>query len=246
MNVAMLEAVKQVGSVKRVVITSSMVAIRDSDGPRERKASGDDRIPTPTVPFRDQRERYAASKIAALRAIDDFVSWNPDLHFEVVNIMPGFVVGRQELATSSKDFLTSSNRALLLPVVGGTVSYTGTRTYISPTAHLSDVVDLHLFCLGSEYLEGKKEWNFAIAGTMGDGGFKSIPEIARALFPDAFIDGRLRQAQDERGRDTGKGKVLVYDVDREGAEIVLGRKMKGVEQQVKDVVGQYLELLSKE
>ncbi|KAF8863154.1 NAD(P)-binding protein [Acephala macrosclerotiorum] len=247
MNLGILDAASKTEGVKRVVITSSMVAVRDGKGPKERAASGDSRLPMPEgPPYHDQNARYTASKIAALSAIDSFVSSNSEIHFKVINIMPGFVVGPQLLATSSSEMLKSSNRAVLIPVTRGTLPYIGTGRYVSLTVHLDDVVDLHLESLISDKLEGRKEWGFAVAG-MDGGDYESIPDVTRKLFPDAVRSRRLKFTEDgQEGEGEGKGKVLVYDVDVEGAEMVLGRKLKGLKEQVRDVVGCYLELLAEE
>ncbi|KAE8447782.1 hypothetical protein EG329_010176 [Mollisiaceae sp. DMI_Dod_QoI] len=241
MTAAILHAASKTPSVKRVVITSSMVAIRDSSPPGSRAASGDNRLEMPPgPPYENQNMRYTASKIASLKAVDDFMEKEKPA-FTVVNIMPGFVVGRQELATSSTDLLSSSNRALLIPVTGGILPYAGTGRFVSPTVSLEDVVGLHLGCLVSEKLKkGRNEWSFAIAGMEG-GDYEDIAGIAGRLFPDAVRAGRLRFAREEERMKTGK--VQIYKVDIKGVEEVLGRKLKGLEEQVREVVGQHLELL---
>lgn len=89
-----LEAAQKSGSVKRVVITSSAVAIMppalvlpSDDPPSDRVVSADDRISEFEPPFPSAFVAYIASKIAALNASDKFVREQKPV-FDVVNIMP--------------------------------------------------------------------------------------------------------------------------------------------------------------
>lgn len=89
-----LEAAQKSGTVRRVVITSSVVAIIPLDVllPSEepvpaRAASGDDRVAEPQPPFVNPFAAYIASKVAALNASDKFMKEQTPA-FDVVNVMP--------------------------------------------------------------------------------------------------------------------------------------------------------------
>lgn len=89
-----LEAAQKSGTVKRVVITSSTVAIvppailfPSDDPPSGHIASGDDRVPELEAPFADPFVAYTASKVAALNASDRFMAEQAPA-FDIVNIYP--------------------------------------------------------------------------------------------------------------------------------------------------------------
>jgi len=89
-----LEAAQKSGTVKRVVITSSTVAIvppailfPSDDPPSGHIASGDDRVPELEAPFANPFVAYTASKVAALNASDRFMAEQAPA-FNIVNIYP--------------------------------------------------------------------------------------------------------------------------------------------------------------
>jgi nucleoside-diphosphate-sugar epimerase len=89
-----LEAAQKSGTVKRVVITSSAVAIvppailfPSDDPPSGHVASGDDRLPEMEPPFDNAFVAYTASKVAALNASDKFMVEQAPA-FDIVNIYP--------------------------------------------------------------------------------------------------------------------------------------------------------------
>jgi len=89
-----LEAAQKSGTVKRVVITSSAVALippaillPSDDPPSGLVVSGNDRLPEIEPPFDNAFVAYIASKIAAQHASDKFVKEQSPA-FDVVNIQP--------------------------------------------------------------------------------------------------------------------------------------------------------------
>jgi nucleoside-diphosphate-sugar epimerase len=89
-----LEAAQKSGTVKRVVITSSTVAIvppailfPSNEPPTGHIASGDDRVPELEAPFANPFVAYTASKVAALNASDKFMAEQTP-SFDIVNILP--------------------------------------------------------------------------------------------------------------------------------------------------------------
>lgn len=87
-----LEAARKSGTVKRVVITSSTVAIVPpailfpSDDPSwGHIACGDDRVPELETPFANSFVACTASKVAALTASDRFMADQAPA-FDIVNI----------------------------------------------------------------------------------------------------------------------------------------------------------------
>jgi nucleoside-diphosphate-sugar epimerase len=89
-----LEAAQKSGTVKRVVVTSSAVALippsillPSDDPPTTRVITGNDRLPAIEPPFENAMVAYIASKIAAQRASDKFMKEQSPA-FDVVNIQP--------------------------------------------------------------------------------------------------------------------------------------------------------------
>jgi nucleoside-diphosphate-sugar epimerase len=89
-----LEAAQKSGTVKRVVITSSAVALLppsillpSEDPLSNRVVSGNDRLPEIEPPFDNAFVAYIASKIAAQHASDKFMKEQSPA-FDVVNVQP--------------------------------------------------------------------------------------------------------------------------------------------------------------
>jgi nucleoside-diphosphate-sugar epimerase len=89
-----LEAAQKSGTVKRVVITSSAVALippsillPSDDPPSNHVVTGNDRLPEIEPPFENAFVAYIASKIAAQHASDRFMK-EQSPPFDVVNIQP--------------------------------------------------------------------------------------------------------------------------------------------------------------
>lgn len=89
-----LEAAQKSGTVKRMVVTSSAVAIvlpvmlfPSDDTPSGHIASGDDRVPELEAPFANPFVAYTASRVAALNTSDKFMAEQAPA-FDIVNIYP--------------------------------------------------------------------------------------------------------------------------------------------------------------
>jgi len=89
-----LEAAQKSGTVKRVIVTSSAVALippsillPSDDPPTTRVITGNDRLPEMEPPFENAMVAYIASKIAAQHASDKFMKEQSPA-FDVVNIQP--------------------------------------------------------------------------------------------------------------------------------------------------------------
>ena len=105
------------------MITSSVVGII----PMEALMGGDavnvyssaSRVtPLPSAPFNpNPGAAYFASKTLALDATEKFLEEKKP-HFSIVNIMPGFILGRNELVKVADDLLNGTNVVVLGPVLG--------------------------------------------------------------------------------------------------------------------------------
>lgn len=104
----------------RIVVTSSAVAISpltamsQSDG---LSYNADNRLPEIPTPFPNGRVAYVASKIAALNCAEAWIAeQNPS--FDAVHIHLSYIFGRDDLATSTADFQTGTNRIPLNIALG--------------------------------------------------------------------------------------------------------------------------------
>src|ERR1700761_7600885 len=100
-TVGILESAnKYAPSVKRIVITSSLVAIKTFQGliGQDNGAVGyaNDRVPNDDGPYLNEFHAYSASKVASLNAADKWEKDNKPT-FDIVYINPAFVEGRDAL-----------------------------------------------------------------------------------------------------------------------------------------------------
>jgi nucleoside-diphosphate-sugar epimerase len=105
-TVSILTAAQKTEGIERVVITSSEVAIIPWEEfiAKEVDTVFDDKyeIPFPAGPYNNVFEAYSASKVRALVATKEFVK-NNKLGWDVINIMPSFVLGDNEMKLKAED-----------------------------------------------------------------------------------------------------------------------------------------------
>jgi nucleoside-diphosphate-sugar epimerase len=230
-TLSMLEAAKKSHTVQRVVITSSLTALVSFEqltGQEERPANmpirPHDRVPFVSGPYMSEFEAYAASKVAALLHAEDWIQENANtLSFDVIHLHPAFVEGRNDLATTPKAALTGTNKLLLGMVLG--------KKFEAPiagaTVHVDDVARVHVQALNqnvpgnmSYILSHPTEWNDA-------------QDIVQRHFSHA-VEKRVVP-------NCGFVETMELSIDVSLTEDVFGPHMN-FEEQVKSVVGHYVEL----
>lgn len=232
-TLSLLKSAAATPTIKRVVITSSVVAVMGLGARAEpgNPAQPSDRVATPPPDtITDIREAYQSSKIAALNATDDLMKSN-EVGFDLVNIMPAYVLGRKELATTAQEALEGSN------MVGTGIVVNGPAPWPVPgiTCHVDDVAEAHVKALTYKSAEGKKVGNFAVVTQFDPDEVFGIVEKA---FPKAAAKGIFKKADQqwiEVGFDAAKTE-----------EKLLERKFRTVEEQIKDTAEQVLELMKEE
>ncbi|TKA67543.1 hypothetical protein B0A49_07626 [Cryomyces minteri] len=230
----MLEAAKRSGTVQRVVITSSVIALMTfkdfSQGGNAATFTADSRVPTPPNLYSGDFEAYAASKVAALNESEAWMA-RETLAFDLVNIMPSFVFGRNNLVTDVKDVVSGSNSALLSFLLGNKAE--------SPlgghSVHVDDVARTHLLALNPNV--GGNQSFVTSAQTPNGMVWEDAFKFVAVHFPAAVAGGTL----------PCNGSQPTYDqkVDSSKTEEVFGFKHQSYEEQVKSAVGHYLELAAK-
>ena len=223
-----LEAAQKAGSIKRVVITSSVVAIipfaEFISGKTDQVWNEKSRTPTPTRPYVNSFAAYAASKIAALNATEEWVTEQKP-SFDVVNIFPGYIIGAEDLVTSAEKASSfGTNPVVLGPALGANSgSHPGTSIGVD------DVAFAHVKALDP-----------SVPGNQGyilsqESHWEDVTKIVAANFPDAVKSGKLP--------NNGQITTVPIKIDEHRSEELLGFSYKGLEEQVKSAVGHYLTLL---
>lgn len=227
-----LEAAEKEPSVKRIVITSSLFATIPWSAfmapSNETWSTKPTPIPTER-PFKMEFEAYAASKVFALHSTLNWVKEHKP-SFDVVNVLPSFVLGRNELVTSTTTF--GNTNAIVMSIVGG-------KGFPFPpggaTVHVDDVATAQVQALDKKVPAGEyalnSQWE---QGTNWD----DARDIVAKTFPDAVEKGVLS--------NSGKAGTVPVKFDASKTEEVFGLQFKGYDEQVKSVVGHWLELYEKE
>ena len=213
-NKAILEAAEATPSIKRVVITASTAAIRSferllkNDPANQAIMAGRaDEVPTLTAeaklpteppvsddapPFR----RYNNSKIAAINLVHEYAA-SQKPRFSIINIMPGWVLGPEELSQSKKEAFQGSNQILgwlFAPISIGPffgLPAEEETPLLSETIHLDDVADGHVKALDTEKVPGQYR-NFLLCSDGPSGPvIMDAAEIVRKELPQEVADGKI-------------------------------------------------------
>lgn len=229
-TIGVLTAAQKTSSVRRVVITSSVVAIIPfadfTSGKSETIFNETNRVTTPTS-FTNVFQAYAASKAASLNQTEEWVSQNKPA-FSVIHLFPGFVIGKDELITDVKDVFYGTNKEVLLPVTGGDDGFKP-----SSSVHLVDVAQAHVAALNPQ-IEGNQGFILSSGGLRGTHWEECLDVVAKN-FQDAVQSGVLS--------NDGKIATLPVKIDASNTEKTLGIRFRPFDEQVKSVVGHYLELV---
>ncbi|KAF2087871.1 NAD(P)-binding protein [Saccharata proteae CBS 121410] len=216
-------------SIKRIVVTSSIVAIRSLTTPESVASTAEHRVPDPNPLFLAERPflAYLVSKIMALNKTDAFVR-DSKPGFGVVNVMPACVLGPNELPTSAARAREGSNSYALLPVLGERCEDPKPGAFV----HLEDVARVHVGALKVELAEGGYE-SFLVGGDFGGKVWDDVCVLVKEKFPEAVREGKV----------TGSGTrpTLTWPVDSKKTEERFGFKHRGFDDMMVDTVGDYLQ-----
>ncbi|KAH7020709.1 uncharacterized protein B0I36DRAFT_296096 [Microdochium trichocladiopsis] len=234
-TLGLLEAAQKAGTVKRIVKTSSIVAIvpfeyylgQGADYTRDFDANT--RIPVAKGPFPfGEFQAYSAGKAGALNAAEEWIeSHQPS--FDLVTIFPGWIFGRDELVTDVETLRTGSTNAVLLGLIlGNQTDQPGNSSVV----YGEDAARMHVMALNSSKVNGGESF---IAATEFQ--WNETPEILKRSFPKEVAEGKLS--------DNGQQPTLIIKHPSEKSEEVFGFKFTPFKNIVESVAQQYLDLLSK-
>lgn len=172
--------------VQRVVITSSVAAVGPSssaggNGPVQ-PYTADSIQPDPQGPYPNAFAAYGSSKILAYNRTREFIAKEKP-SFTVINIMPTFVIGKNELATTTEAAREGSNRMAMGPLLGSN------QGYGPPAAacHIDDVAFVHIAALNPK-IEGNQNFGVNYNGAEGIVWDDAL-DIVKRHFPEAVEKG---------------------------------------------------------
>lgn len=118
-TLGILQAAEKSSTIKRIVITSSIVALTPwydfFEAETKKIFNEHSRTDNPSGPYKSEFEAYASSKVQAFNATLKFMEdVNPA--FSIVHVHPTFVVGKDELVTDPEDMTRGTNGAALRQV----------------------------------------------------------------------------------------------------------------------------------
>ncbi|TID14260.1 NAD dependent epimerase/dehydratase [Venturia nashicola] len=229
-SIGILSAAKKAGTVRRIIITSSLVAIvplaqLTGCESSSRPIQPTDRVEFPEGPYESEFAAYAASKVAALSAAENWMK-RQSPSFDLIHLHPSFVLGKNDIATTTREAMQGTNSIVLGMVLGKPMD-----SIASASVHLEDVARVHVQALdqivpGNQFyiLSQETEWS-------------CVCHVVDEAFSEA-VESRLLP-------NCGSAETHEVLVDSSLTEAIFGFKHKALEEQVKSVVGHYLELKAK-
>ena len=215
--------------VKRIVITSSIVATIPAAvfmGQGDGVFDGQLKIPLHSGPYETEFQAYMDSKVRALAATYDFIDMNQP-SFDIINIMPSFIIGKNELASLST-FLKGTNRVVFGQVLGADTP----NPLPGATVYLNDVAKVHVLALDPK-VAGNQDFPMSSGGIEGVR-LAEAGEVVARKFPAEVEAGILP--------NHGSQPTLPIHIDSSKTEQIFGMKLANIETQVEEVATHYLSL----
>ncbi|KAK9242947.1 hypothetical protein V1506DRAFT_555751 [Lipomyces tetrasporus] len=177
---SILSPALRIESVRRVVITSSAVAVVPgpalSYGDSQNVYTPNSRVrPLPSASWRDYSSSYRASKVLALDATDRFLAERRP-HFSIV-------VGANELVSDASKAGAGSNGVVMAVVMGQKSPLARPASVV----HVQDVARIHVAALDELRVPGSK----SLLLDSGRLSFDEAIDIVTKHFPEAVKDGTL-------------------------------------------------------
>lgn len=183
-----------------------------------------------TGPYGSPVNAYQVSKALAYEATAKFIAEKQPA-FSVVNIMPTFVVGRDDTVTDASNIAKGTNGFLMGPLLG----HARDQPLIGAVVHVDDVAKMHVLSLDSSIVKGNEDFIAYSSPTID---WADSYEIVKRRFPEAYADGVFKFDSIPRPI-TGP-----VNIDSSKAEKTFGA-FKSFEEQTVSVVEHYLELIGR-
>ncbi|PYH45994.1 NAD(P)-binding protein [Aspergillus saccharolyticus JOP 1030-1] len=252
----LLHAALHSPTIQRVLLTSSIVAIippapcSGSSDPATAtptitpaaRVTLPDQITEETIAQQDVFTAYVLAKITALNEAEAFMKTRTS-SFSLAHIIPGYVLGRDRLVTTADMGVGKPSSCGIL--LRGLLGMDGSGPLHGAFVHVDDLAEVFVRVLEREGQEGQKgedevetEEKVESWGAYVPVEFGEAWEVVEQTFPKEVAEGILKR---------GRLETITLDVEaRETEEKVLGRRFRGFEVAVRDVVGWHLELLGRE
>ncbi|KAH7118358.1 hypothetical protein EDB81DRAFT_848094 [Dactylonectria macrodidyma] len=236
-TVGILKSAAKVSSIKRVVITSSIATLLMWDyiisDDVTKVFTPQDTYPPPDADahFDLPIQAYGVAKALALAATHQFVAEEKP-SFDVVNLLPSMVIGRNELNTTKEEVASGTNNNVLGALLGSKAE----MPTLGVSVHVNDVAKAHIDALNPS-IPGNRNFICSSGGLEGTT-WDDAKEIAKQRFSKAVADGVLTL--------DGSVPSRPLRLDASETERVFGWKFAGFEDQVQSVTDHYLELLAAE
>lgn len=231
-EVEILQSAQRAGSVERVIVTSSGVAIVPFDyligkGDYSIEFSDDHRIPDVMGPFDFEFQAYSAGKAAALNASEAWMaSHKPS--FDLISIIPGWIFGRDELVADVEGLSKGSTNSVLLGLLLGNKSE---APYNGNVVFGEDVAKLHVLALDSK-VKGNQSFNAAF-----DFEWEAALDVVKTSFAQEVAAGKLSVE--------GKMPTLPLKMSNRKTKETFAFEFTPLNEIVESVANQYLELEAK-
>ncbi|KAK1244023.1 hypothetical protein MKX08_002161 [Trichoderma sp. CBMAI-0020] len=230
-TLGILEAAHKTTGIERIVITASILSVASFESLASGVKTDERTRAVNTVgPYASAVNAYQVSKALAFEATNKFIAEKKPA-FSVINIMPAFVIGRDDTITDASNIVRGSNAFLIGPLLG----HARDQPLIGAVVHVDDVAKMHVQSLDSSIVKGNEDF-LAYAPPSID--WADSFEIVKRRFPEAYADGVFKFESIPRPI-TGP-----VNVDSSKAEKTFG-KFKSFEEQTVSVVEHYLELIGR-
>jgi nucleoside-diphosphate-sugar epimerase len=230
MNISLLTSAMKQPTIRRVIITSSMVTLVPFSwlaNPDERIYTANDINSNPSRTVSSAMEAYWTSKALARSAVSDFIATrNPQ--FETIQLLPGVVIGPDIRATSTA-YLRNNTPLWSLkmsPILGIKL----TDPMVSVPVHVADVARAHVDAIKSS-IPGNADYTLNIQSP-GDVEWDNMIEVAKRHFPD-----RVGTKEMPLG---GLLPSMKWRVESRDTEKAFGWTFRTFEQSAKEMIAQYL------
>lgn len=235
-TLGLLESAYSTPSIRRVVITSSCIAIAPIEaalsdtGMTYTAEMRQPSIAEPLEPGIPSFVAYAAGKVAALNSTESWVEENKP-RFGIIHLMPSYVLGRVGMAASLSDLRRTANKFILDIVLGTEGQSTDPAQVAMVINHIDDCARIHVQALDVKVPASQSfmissgcdiglQWNQAI-------------DVVKKHFPQAYTAGLLPC--------TGSIGSVQCRLDNTKTQQTFGFRYS-YEDAVRDVVQQYLDI----
>ncbi|PTB78710.1 NAD(P)-binding protein [Trichoderma longibrachiatum ATCC 18648] len=231
-TVGILESAIKVSGIERIVITASVLSIASFETiVSGTKINEQTRASKTEGPFASSIEAYVASKALAHQATEKFIAEKKPA-FSVVNILPVFVIGRDDTVTDPANIAKGTNGIIMDPLLG-----VPRDPLPGAAVHVDDVAKMHVLALGPNVKGNQDYLACAHPGETVD--WAEAFEIVKRRFPEAYADGVFKF------ESVPRPVRVPVNIDSTKAERELGFKFKSFEEMTVSVVEHYLELIGR-